>query len=67
MNYKLALKAWRGERKLSEQEQGRKLRALRPQGHYEDPVSGAHEAFFDEVLNIAEDWQTFEAEDVGAI
>lgn len=27
----------------------------------EDPASGAHEAFFDQILNIAEAWRTFDA------
>ena len=33
----------------------------------EDPASGAHEAFFDQILNIAEAWRTFEAWELSEI
>lgn len=33
-------------------------------GTHKDPASGAHEAFFDQVLDNAEDCQTFEAREV---
>ena len=30
---------------------------------HEDPATGAHEAFFDQVLEIADEWKVFSAAD----